>query len=604
MRARAGWAPSIVGLATTAALLVAGLPPPSGAAPSGWRLPVDGSIVRPFRAPVGAYGSGHRGVDLTAAPGTSVRAANDGVVVFAGPVAGSLHVVVAHDGGIRTSSSFLARVDVRVGQRVARGTVLGAAGGAGDGHGVGVVHFGVRVGDRYVDPMLLFGTVDLTEIVRLVPVGADAVAGATTTAAERAAIAEEFLEEWRDEGCAGALGEIGFLGIGDGLNGACGALTAMVEGGLDGLRWIGGQAAAVAEAIGETMVAISRRIIEAGETILDAAAFVTGLASEALGAVVDAFKAIVRAGASFLEWLTSCPQPEARRHGAGSGNLALAVAGLGSSRRRRDDGSMASSMHVDHEVLGYRKREVAYFSYDPDAPTYSGRDTYGDLHAQARSLGKQLRALAAEHPGRAVDLLGHSQGGVVIALFLSEYYLGHEDEYPRIPNVVTFASPLEGTPLATLASTVDGSMPGSLATRAAKEAGLDLPLGTIALSQLDERSTTIDGLRGTSFEDGPRFLSIMGTQDLVVPSTSGDVEGAHKVVVHVGDVPNPLDDHSGILRDDDALSAAQAQLAGGSPAGCGPLKDASAAVYAEAVRLGTSAVPRTTAVRPTVPVIP
>ena len=60
--------------------------------------------------------AGHRGVDFAAPAGAAVRAANDGVVTFAGRVAGALHVVVAHDGGIRTSYSFLASVDVRVGE--------------------------------------------------------------------------------------------------------------------------------------------------------------------------------------------------------------------------------------------------------------------------------------------------------------------------------------------------------------------------------------------------------------------------------------------------------------------------------------------------------
>ena len=186
--------------------LLASMSPAIAAAPSRWELPVAGSIVRLFRAPLAQYASGHRGIDLTAPAGTSVRAANDGVVVFAGSVAGSLHVVVAHDGGIRTSSSFLARVDVRVGQRVARGAVIGAAGGAGDGHGAGILHFGVRVGERYIDPMLLFGPTDLTEVVRLVPLSAPDVADGTSTTAEERALAAEFLREWKDEeGCAGEV---------------------------------------------------------------------------------------------------------------------------------------------------------------------------------------------------------------------------------------------------------------------------------------------------------------------------------------------------------------------------------------------------------------
>ena len=154
--------------------------PPVDAGEQEWIPPVDGRVVAPFREPVSRYGAGHRGVDFAAAPGAAVRAANDGRVSFAGDVAGSLHIVVAHDGGIRTSYSFLSRVDVGVGQQVRKGQIVGAAGGTGEGHGPGVLHFGVRIGERYVDPMLLLRPPDLTEIVRLVPAGERAAAGHKT----------------------------------------------------------------------------------------------------------------------------------------------------------------------------------------------------------------------------------------------------------------------------------------------------------------------------------------------------------------------------------------------------------------------------------------
>src|SRR5690606_38416743 len=88
-----------------------------------------------------------------------VRASADGTVSFAGPVAGSLHVTVLHADGVRTSYSFLATVEVTVGQRVRRGDRLGTAGGH--------LHFGARVGDAYVDPAALFGTT--TTDVELLP---------------------------------------------------------------------------------------------------------------------------------------------------------------------------------------------------------------------------------------------------------------------------------------------------------------------------------------------------------------------------------------------------------------------------------------------------
>ncbi|MBV8386955.1 MAG: M23 family metallopeptidase, partial [Acidimicrobiia bacterium] len=44
-------------------------------------------------------------MDYATAPGTEVRAAADGEVVFAGQVGGTLHVVVLHGDGIRTSAT-------------------------------------------------------------------------------------------------------------------------------------------------------------------------------------------------------------------------------------------------------------------------------------------------------------------------------------------------------------------------------------------------------------------------------------------------------------------------------------------------------------------
>jgi murein DD-endopeptidase MepM/ murein hydrolase activator NlpD len=132
--------------------------------------PVDGPVARPFDPPATRWGPGHRGVDYRVPPGTPVRAAADGVVGFAGGVAGGLHVAVDHPEGIRTSYAYLARVDVSAGQRLRRGDVVGLSGGSGPGHGPDVVHFGVRRRGRYVDPATLLSTAPLR--VRLAPLEA------------------------------------------------------------------------------------------------------------------------------------------------------------------------------------------------------------------------------------------------------------------------------------------------------------------------------------------------------------------------------------------------------------------------------------------------
>src|SRR5438445_5251318 len=134
----------------TLALLVIALGAPAAtaaAAASRYQAPVDRPIIDPWRPPATPYGPGNRGVDFGTVAGEEVRAANDGVVVFAGRVGLSLHVVVLHDDGVRTSYSFLSHVSVRRGDFVHRGDVVGLAGDE--------LHFGARIGDQYIDPSLL-----------------------------------------------------------------------------------------------------------------------------------------------------------------------------------------------------------------------------------------------------------------------------------------------------------------------------------------------------------------------------------------------------------------------------------------------------------------
>jgi murein DD-endopeptidase MepM/ murein hydrolase activator NlpD len=148
-------------------------PVPAHAAAPAWVRPVEGPVVKPFVAPKTRFGPGHLGVHLRAAPGTPVRAAGDGTVMFAGKVAYSRHVVVRHENGWRTTYSFVASIRVRTGQRVRAGEVIGTTGGRGPDHDGAVLHLGLRIGETYVDPMQLFDTGDLAARVHLAPMNTD-----------------------------------------------------------------------------------------------------------------------------------------------------------------------------------------------------------------------------------------------------------------------------------------------------------------------------------------------------------------------------------------------------------------------------------------------
>jgi murein DD-endopeptidase MepM/ murein hydrolase activator NlpD len=138
---------------TSAARVAAGAPGPTVVA---YSAPVRGGVqvVRPFRPPPTPYAAGHRGVDLRVAADDAVVAAADGVVRFAGPVAGRGVVVVAHADGISTEYEPV-RPSVIAGQPVRRGQLLARLSGRHAGCAQRCLHWGARRGAQYLDPMTL-----------------------------------------------------------------------------------------------------------------------------------------------------------------------------------------------------------------------------------------------------------------------------------------------------------------------------------------------------------------------------------------------------------------------------------------------------------------
>lgn len=166
--------------ACVCAVLLLFVGPATGAAWAAERpfqAPVDADVVRRFEPPSHRFGPGHRGIDYGVAPGTVVRAAGDGTVSFAGPVAADgQFITIEHAGGIATTYSYLSRADAAKGDRVAKGQAVGAS---GEGHpgGPPVLHFGAKRNGEYIDPELLLREFDdITDLLELVPIG-QAVAG-------------------------------------------------------------------------------------------------------------------------------------------------------------------------------------------------------------------------------------------------------------------------------------------------------------------------------------------------------------------------------------------------------------------------------------------
>ena len=118
--------------------------------------PVKGIFTSGFgyRSDPLTHGRGvHQGVDIAAAPGQPVRASADGVIVQAGEIGGlGQAVVIAHGFGVITRYGHMSRIDVRPGQRVKRGDLVGRVGNTGRSTGYHL-HYEVRVDGNPVNPL-------------------------------------------------------------------------------------------------------------------------------------------------------------------------------------------------------------------------------------------------------------------------------------------------------------------------------------------------------------------------------------------------------------------------------------------------------------------
>ena len=119
-------------------------------------LPMSSAVTSPFgtaRVFNGTLKSYHGGTDFRAAVGSSVIAANDGVIVIAKDryyAGGS--VVIDHGEGIYTQYYHLSALNVKVGQVVKKGDIIALSGASGRVSGPHL-HFGVIVGGVQVNPI-------------------------------------------------------------------------------------------------------------------------------------------------------------------------------------------------------------------------------------------------------------------------------------------------------------------------------------------------------------------------------------------------------------------------------------------------------------------
>lgn len=107
------------------------------------------SVTAAYRPPATAFAPGHRGVDLQARFGQSVRSPLSGVVSFSGTIAGR-PVLSIRSGDVVVSLEPVAS-DLPAGTAVRRDQRVGVV--ASGGHcAQACIHVGLRIGGRYAPP--------------------------------------------------------------------------------------------------------------------------------------------------------------------------------------------------------------------------------------------------------------------------------------------------------------------------------------------------------------------------------------------------------------------------------------------------------------------
>ncbi len=459
------------------------------------RPPTIAIVAEPFGLPLGPYGPGNRGIDYATSSGDPIVASGPGVVVFSGPVAGSLHVTIDHGGGLLSSYSYVDRVLVHRGDRVEAGQRIAIS---GEGF-----HFGARIDGRYVDPESLFGIRSVKVVLVSRSDFRDRVAWLDI---ESRSEVLEFLE-------------LDARRSGWGLPGLVGGLRRTISSvPFTPFRWLDpgsglSELLDMATVVGFLAVEVSPQVLMARSWMIIYRAF------DDRDCTVDSVKV---------------DPPTERR-------IAVLVDGLNSSSSR--PGAMSK---LNLESHGYDPNDIVRFSYNGgsvapepsgepsgwaaglNTSTYSASDTRSSVADRVDNLEALLVEIASANPGVRIDVYGHSLGGVLTRLAVAG--VAGVGGAVDVGVAITFGAPNGGAPLAEVAQIFEMTPPGVVLSSVADIVAPDSLAASGVINDLSP-SGYVGNKRFVGFPPGVHAVSIGGRGDLVVPGSTTGVMGSSNVLI-------------------------------------------------------------------------
>ena len=114
--------------------------------------PVTGNITSRFGANESIRDHTHKGIDIAAPNGTSIKAAADGTVTYSGWMSGYGYlVIISHGNGIQTYYGHCSKLYVSEGEEVNAGDIIAAVGSTGNSTG-NHLHFEIRKNGSQINP--------------------------------------------------------------------------------------------------------------------------------------------------------------------------------------------------------------------------------------------------------------------------------------------------------------------------------------------------------------------------------------------------------------------------------------------------------------------
>lgn len=234
----------------------------------------------------------------------------------------------------------------------------------------------------------------------------------------------------------------------------------------------------------------------------------------------------------------------------GSGNGVMFVAGLNSEGSTKvldkDSGigeRVGQSVNFPWKTLGYSRNDVSFYSYAGVGKDFKSTEPFQDLHLSASRMDDQIRQWKKDNPNKKLDLITHSLGGSVVALWLAEFYDEKETAYPKLGKVILYAPPLSGTAAATAGKIVDSDVDDGMAFHGDANRlfgdGIIPPSSSKSVNQVAENGELEQILKNSDYESKAEVHVIRTASDFIVTAGSQDNDDVEEIILDT-DGTNPF----------------------------------------------------------------